>query len=327
VIRHPDLDLVGVLVYNPEKAGLDAGLLCGEEAVGVAATADPAAIKALVADCVLYMPRVFDVDDVASLLAAGTNIVTTRGEVFAGGRRLGNEDRKRILDACDRGGTSIFATGSSPGFISDALPLALLSLSRRVDSVQIEEFANLSRRDSPHLLFQQMGFGSPPQSYDGRRAAFLVGEFGPALEQLSEAAGHPIDRWESLGEAAAARHTTSLAAGELAAGTVGAQRNTLMGYAGDVERVRFTANWYCTDDLDPEWDLRPTGWRVRVRGDAPLDVEIAFPVPLDDLGSTTPAYTANRPVNAIAYVCQAAPGIVSAVDLPPITPAGPQPGN
>ena len=121
-----------------------------------------------------------------------------------------------------------------------------------------------------------MGFGASPESYDGRRAAFLVGEFGPALEQLSEAAGHLIDRWESLGEVAAARRTETLAAGELAAGTVGAQRNTLIGYADDVERVRFTANWYCTDDVDPQWDLRPTGWRVQVRSDAPMDVQLRF---------------------------------------------------
>jgi 4-hydroxy-tetrahydrodipicolinate reductase len=61
-----------------------------------------------------------------------------------------------------------------------------------------------------------------------------------------------------------------------------------------------------------------------VHGDAPLDVELAFPIPVDDLGSFTPAYTANRPVNAIPYVCGAAPGILSTLDLPPITPAGPR---
>ena len=88
MIRHPDLDLVGVLVYDPDKAGVDAGLLCGEKPVGVAATLDPAEITALRADCVLYMPRVFSVDDVVALLESGTNVVTTRGEVFGGGRKL-----------------------------------------------------------------------------------------------------------------------------------------------------------------------------------------------------------------------------------------------
>jgi 4-hydroxy-tetrahydrodipicolinate reductase len=323
VIRHPTLDLVGVLVYDPDKAGVDAGSLCGEQPVGIAATTDPADILALRADCVLYMPRVFSLDDVVGLLETGTNVVTTRGEVFGGARKLAADDRQRLLDACERGRSSIFATGSSPGFISDALPYALLSLQRRVDSITIDEYANLSPRNSPHLLFQQMGFGTAPECYDGRRAAYLVGEFGPALEQLAEAAGHPIDRWESQGEAAITRVTQTLAAGELPAGTVGGQRNILRGFSGDVERVRFTANWYCTTDLTPEWDLRPTGWRVRIRGDAPLDVELPFPVTLEEMGATTPAYTANRPVNAVPYVCQASPGILSIADLPPIVPAGP----
>jgi 2,4-diaminopentanoate dehydrogenase len=326
VIRHPDLELVGVLVYDPAKAGVDAGVLCGAEPVGVAATDDPAAIIALAADCVLYMPRAFDIDDVVALLEAGTNIVTTRGELFGGGHRLGADERARVLDACERGNASIYATGSSPGFITEVLPVALLSLQRRVDSVEIDEFANMSKRDSPHLLFEQMGFGQPLDSYNPGRASYLVGEFSPSLALLAEAAGRPVDEWTGTGEVAAARHTTTLAAGELPAGTVAAQRTNVVGKRDGVEVVRFSANWYCTTDVEPAWDLRPTGWRVRVRGDAPFDVDLTFPVPLEDLGSVTPAYTANRPVNAVPYVCAAAPGILVSADLPPVTPAGPQEG-
>jgi 4-hydroxy-tetrahydrodipicolinate reductase len=326
VIRHPSLELAGVLVYDPAKDGVDAGTLCGEEPVGIVATTDRDAIHALAADCVLYMPRALDVDDIVLLLGAGTNVVTTRGEFFDGGRRLGDADRDRVLDACKRGGTSIYATGSSPGFITDALPLALLSMQRHVDSVEIEEFANLSRRDSPHLLFEVMGFARPLGSFaPDRRAAHLLGEFGPPLALLAEAAGRPVDRWSSHGEIAAAREATTIAAGEVAAGSVAAQRTTIVGSRAREDVVRFTVNWYCTTDLEPAWDLRPTGWRVRVRGDAPFDVALPFPIPLDDLGAFTPAYTANRPVNAIPYVCGAPPGILLTGDLPPITPAGPRP--
>jgi len=323
VIRHPALELVGVVVYDPDKAGVDAGLLCGEEPVGVETTNDPKDIHALAADCVLYMPRALAIDDVVTLLGAGTNVVTTRGEFFAGGHALGDERRMRVLDACERGRSSIYSTGSSPGFITDALPFALLSMQRHVESVTIEEFANLSRRDSPHLLFTQMGFGQPLGSYNTRRAQYLLGEFGPALGVLAAAADRPVDEWTCGGEVAAARRTTAIVAGELEAGSIGAQRTTIVGLSHGDEVVRFTANWYCTADLEPAWDLCPTGWRVRVRGDAAFDVEISFPVALDDLGSYTPALTANRPVNAIRYVCAAAPGILATADLPQIVPAGP----
>jgi 2,4-diaminopentanoate dehydrogenase len=323
VIRHPSLDLVGVLIYDPAKAGVDAGLLCGEAPVGVAATTDRAAIRALGADCVLYMPRAADLDDVVGLLEAGTNVITTCSEFFDRGSRLGEEPRERVLRACARSGASVYATGSSPGFITDALPLALLSLQRRVESIEIEEFADLSRRDSPHLLFERMGFGKPLASFDPRRSSHLLAAFSPALGALAAAAGRPVDAWRCAGEVAAARRATSIAAGELPAGSVGAQRTRIIGRSGGDDVVRFTPSWYCTAELEPAWDLRPTGWRVRVRGDAPLDVELPFPIPVEDLGSFTPAYTANRPVNAIPYVCGAPPGILSTLDLPPITPAGP----
>ncbi len=324
VIRHPSLDLVGVLVHDSAKVGVDAGLLCDEAPTGVLATDDPAAIHALAADCVLYMPRAMDLDDVVQLLAAGTNVVTTCGDFSAGGRPLSEPDRVRVLDACASGGSSVYATGSSPGFITDALPFALLSMQRRVDLVEIDEFANMSQRDSPHMLFELMGFGRPMESFDPRRSRHLLDAFGPSLAVLAEAAGRPVDDWSCTGEVAAALHDTTLAAGELMAGTVAAQRTIIVGSAAGEPVVRFTATWYCTADLDADWDLGSTGWRVRVAGDAPFDIDLAFPIPLEDLGAHTPAYTANRPVNAVPYVCAAAPGILSTEDLPPITPAGPR---
>ncbi len=324
VIRHPDLDLVGVLVYDPAKIGVDAGVLSGEDPIGLLATGDRSAICAMDVDCVVYMPRVFDLADVVALLESGTNVVTTRGELFAGGLRLGDEGRARIADACARGGSSVYATGSSPGFITDALPFALLSLQRRVESVEIHEYANLSRRDSPHMLFEQMKFGQPIASFDTGRAAYLLAEFSPPLALLAESAARPVDAWTCTGEVAAATHDTTLLAGEIAAGSVAAQRTTIVGKCDGTDVVRFTANWYCTTDVEPAWDLHPTGWRVRVQGDAPLEVDLAFPIPLDDLAAFTPAYTANRPVNAIPYVCGAPPGILTTADLPPITPAGPR---
>src|SRR5205807_2174254 len=84
VIEHPELELAGVLVYDATKDGVDAGVLVGGSPVGVAATTDAAAVTALDADCVLYMPRAFDTDEVVRLLERGTNVVTTCGELHDG---------------------------------------------------------------------------------------------------------------------------------------------------------------------------------------------------------------------------------------------------
>jgi 4-hydroxy-tetrahydrodipicolinate reductase len=82
--------------------------------------------------------------------------------------------------------------------------------------------------------------------------------------------------------------------------------------------LRFRATWYCTTDLDPAWVVRPTGWHLAVEGDAPLDVDMRFPVPLERMGAVSPGYTAHRAVNAVPVVCAAPPGIRTTVELPQV---------
>jgi len=317
VIEHPELELVGVVVHSPDKIGRDAGDLGGTGPTGVGATDDLDAILDLGADCVLYMPQGCDFDVVARLLASGVNVVTTRGE-FHRPESMEPERRAQIASACERGSTSIHSTGSSPGFITEAMPLALLSLQRRLDAFAIDEFADLSRRPSPELLFGLMGYGTDPASFDTGRWAHGVQSFGPSLRLVAEAVGLPLDTVEGSGSVAVARRTTTIAAGTIEAGTVAAQRMRVAGMRDGEPLFTFSATWYCTEDLDPAWDLRPTGWRVQVAGDAPLDVGIRFDVPLERMGDLSPGFTANRAVNAVPVVCAAPPGIRSTIDLPTI---------
>jgi hypothetical protein len=178
VIGHPELTLAGVYVTSAAKAGKDAGDLCGLPATGVIATNDIDEILALKADCVLYMPSQATMGEVCALLASGANIVTTRGEFHHPGS-MDPAVRAAVENACQAGGASIHSTGSSPGFISEALPIALASIQRRLDSLTISEFADLSKRDSPDLLFTIMGFGAAPEKFDRRRFGSGAISFGP----------------------------------------------------------------------------------------------------------------------------------------------------
>ena len=314
IIEHPHLELVGVYVHSTEKAGKDAGELCGLPDAGVIATNELDAILAAAPDCVLYMPRACDYDEVTALLSSGINVVTSRGE-FHRPASMDPSTRAQVEAACAQGGTSIHSTGSSPGFITEALPIVVTSIQRRLDALRIEEFADMSQRDSPGLLFEVMGFGQPLGEIDPRRLSHGLVSFGPSLEALADALGMPLDGLEASGAFAAARTTTQIAAGTLQAGTVAGQRTVVTGLRGGRPVLEFRATWYCTTDLDPEWDLRDTGWRVQVEGDAPLDIDLKFPVPLDRMAEVSPGYTANRAVNAVAPVCAAAPGILTTVDL------------
>jgi hypothetical protein len=338
VIRHPALDLVGVRVYDSAKEGVEAGELCGEGPTGVVASTDREAALRIEADCCIYMPRATGrgetragltedelVEDVVALLGAGTNVVSTCSDLFARGVRLSTANLARVHAACESAGASVWASGSDPGFVTETLPMALLSIQRKVDLIEIEEFGDLSHRPSAHMVMEQMRFGKPLAEFDPeRRKNHLFGEYQPPLSVLADLAGFEIDEWIGEGGVAGAKEDMMIVAGEIKAGTAAAQRVVVTGRSKGIDRIRFTQYGFVAMNVEPDWGLQPTGWRIRIHGDAPIDMSMRFPVQLDDLGSFVPAYNANGLVNAVPYVCGAQPGMLTTEDLPHILPRGPR---
>ena len=115
VMKRPDLELVGCYAWSEDKSGKDIGELCGLPPIGLAATNDVDALLALEPDCVIYNPMWFDVDEMVRILESGTNIVATAA--FINGHSYPDDGRQRILDASAKGGSSIFGSGVSPGYI------------------------------------------------------------------------------------------------------------------------------------------------------------------------------------------------------------------
>jgi hypothetical protein len=339
VIRDSRLQIVGVLTYNPDKNGVDAGTLCGEAPTGIKATTDRDAILKLEADCVSYMPRATGIGvtraglsieqvlaDTIALTEAGKNIVTTCTDFFDGGHERLGEGRARLREACVRGNATIYASGGDPGWVTETLPLAFLANMRRVDYIEIEEFGDMSRRPSPHMLFEQMRFGKPLAEYDvNRRKSHLYGEYLPTMRVLARLAGLNIDEWGCEGAVAAAREDTQVVAGMLKAGTAAAQRIVIYGRSKGVERIRFIQYGYLTRNTTPDWGMGPLGWRLKLKGDTPLSVEIPWQISPDEIGNYVPSFNVNGLVNAIPYLNDAPPGLVTAADLPHILSSGPTP--
>jgi 4-hydroxy-tetrahydrodipicolinate reductase len=314
------MDLVGVYVHSPAKVGLDAGNLCGAEPTGVTATNDIADILALKADCVAYMPPDCDFAEVAALLRSGANIVTTKGE-FQNPDTMEPDQRALIEAACREGGTSIHSAGSSPGFATDALPILLATLQRRLDCLTVDEFADSSSRNSPDMLFNVLGYGRQPSAQEADRLAqHMLKSRRRSFMLLADAFGLPIDTVEAGAEIGVANHRTQIVAGVIEAGTLAGMRITISGMRGGKPLLRFRANWYVTADMDVDWELMHSGWRIRVDGDTPLDVTIKFPVTLEEYPLMSPGLTAHPAVNAIQAVCAAEPGIRTSIDLPIIVP-------
>ena len=313
IIDHPDLELVGVRVYSEAKVGKDAGTLCGYPETGITATRDIETIMATNPDCVVYMPETTDIDDVCRLLENGINIVSTRIEFF-NPEMIDQQIRNKIEDACSKGNASVHSTGSSPGFITEALPYVLTSLSRRLDFLGIEEFANCLAGCSEEMLTELMGFGDTPEQFARRHCPEHV-VFEYSMSQFAQSIGKPVDHFETTVEAAYCSKPTDLHKSTIAAGTVGAQRVAITGMHQGKPLVQFRSNWFVTKNIEPAWDLLDDGWRVSVEGDTPVEMTIDLPMPQEEGVRSSARYTAHRPVNSIPALCRARAGIVTTSEL------------
>jgi hypothetical protein len=320
LIRSPQFELVGVYIHSEAKEGRDAGELCGLSPVGVKATRNIDKIIALKPDCVVANQEGANVDDVCRFLEAGINIATSRVD-FLEPERMHPDVRRRVEEACRKGDASIYASGASPGFSSEALPLVLASMSRRMDSMTIDEFADIPA-SCPDFQVMAMGFGRQPGTkFDPNLLAHISHGFEQSVNLVAKALGLPLDAINVSGETANAKQRFVLPGGTpIEQGTVAAQRITIAGVRGGKPIIRYRLNWYCTTDVDPHWDLRRSGWRVLIEGDTPIDVNVTFPVAGDKVSPAMAGITAYRVLNAVPYVCAAAPGIRTTADLPNIVP-------
>mgnify|MGYP000244692750 CR=1 FL=1 len=321
VIRAPSFELVGLHVHSADKVGKDAGELCGLHHIGVAATSEISDILLLKPDVVLYTPEGYDVTALEILLGAGINVITTRNEFFYP-EGMVPELRSRIEAACQTGNSSLLATGSSPGFSTIALPLVLTSLSREVECIIIDEFADIPASVTPSMITDVMGFGSMTDGkLDPRRLEHASEGFSQTLQLLGAALGQPIEEFVTEGEVALATASVELANGAIIKpGTLAAQRITVSAMAGGRPILKFRANWYCTKDLDREWVLGDSGWRVQVDSDTPLDVSIEFPRGKQNHADQMSSLTAHPVVNAIPFIVAAPPGIRTAAEFPVMSP-------
>jgi hypothetical protein len=324
ILDHPDLELVGVHVTSPAKAGQDAGELVGREPVGVLASADLDELLALDADCVAHMPLPSkqvgddpdrDTKDICTVLASGKNVVTTVGYVYP--KAYGKDVVDRLDEACAAGGSSLHGTGLNPGFMAELIPLVLSGLSARIDQVYVRESSEFSRYPSPEIILGMMGFGKAPAEYDvhsARYRAWLGGLFAESVGLVADGLGVELDGIETTEEVELTEDRLEIAAGVLDPGTVAAQRWEWRGMVGAKAVVVLEAVYKAAPQVAPAWP--GSGWLTRIDGDPRITVDV------DRWIGNGLLATAMHAVHAIPAVVDAAPGIRTFLDLPLIVGRG-----
>jgi len=328
LIENPHYQLVGVLVYDPAKAGLDAGVLCGlPPTTGVIATADKEEIIALRADVVVHAASKAhaietNAEDICRLLAAGSTVITTTSYNHL--PTYGADTEAAFIDACRQGGSRFHAAGENPGFMFERLVATVTGLSKTIDRIDLYEATDVSAVDSRPMLVDLMGMGRPPGdvSVDSPIVKKLDLAYRQALNATADVLGVTLSHIDVAVDATTLTHDIEVLAGTIKAGTVVGQRFSWVGHWSDRPLLAIHEEWVLTRDL-PQWGMAPLApgekaplIRAVIKGEPSFELQL-------DVGSDT-ATTAGQhaipghlmiamgAVRAIPYVLAQPPGIVTA---------------
>lgn len=326
VLVHPDLELVGVYAYSPEKVGKDVGVLCGLDPIGLQATDDASALLRLHPDCVVYNPLHPDVSELARILETGINVVTT--SAFITGWSLPDGGRDKIQAAARAGDASIFGSGMNPGF-ADLLGAVAGGVCTRIRHVRVTESVDVSLFAGDHNM-DELGWGLPPDApghADQVRAATLV--FGDALELMAELFGAALDERRCSVEFALATADLDLPGRPIAAGRVAGLKVVWEGIVDGRPLIELRQVWMMGDRVEPAWPVEH-GYVVEIDGEPKIRLKLdVWPhqedlsrLTADDLHGLGMIITGLPAVNAIPAVCAAEAGIRTYADLPVITGRG-----
>lgn len=321
IVNHPDLELVGCWVHSRAKDGRDAGELAGIAPLGVAATRDVDALLALDADCVLYSPILADATVVERILRSGKNVVTPLGWFFP----WRGQDFAALEVACHAGGVTLHGTGIHPGGITERFPLMVSALSGSITHVRAEEFSDIRTYNAPGVISDIMLFGkTPEEAAQSPMVSFLATGFFQSIDMVAAELGVVLDEPKTTRhEIAVATRPIDSPIGPIPPGRVAAHRFTWQASVDGASFMTVRTNWFMGQEhLDPAWTFGPEGERfeVEIQGDPPVKVSFRGLHPASIAEGLKRnrgiVATAMHCVNAIPYVCCAAPGIRTYLDLP-----------
>jgi hypothetical protein len=171
-------------------------------------------------------------------------------------------------------------------------------------------------------MFEVFGFGKPPahrciMELPGVQAS----SWGPPVRMVADRLGAKLDGIRETYEKRITERRLEVAAGVIEAGSVGAVRFETIGVVGGRDAIVIEHVNRMAPDLAPEWPTaaRDGTYRIAFDGEPSLTCELTLGSPRDFSAQGMIA-TALRVVNAIPYVCEAAPGLVTSAELPTTLP-------
>lgn len=330
VRRRPDLELVGVWVHSPDKVGKDAGELVNSAPLGLTATNDADALIALKPDCVVYAASGPERDggavpDYLRLLSAGINVVsTTSTGLIYPPSYFAPQWRDQLESAAQSGGVSLYVSGIFPGFASDQMALLMTTQSKSIRSITVSEVALNDHYPVADVMMDGLGFGRPLDFEPMLKTpGFIELTWKAPLYLIADGLGVEVEQVRGTMDRELTDRDIEVAFGTVPAGTCGAVRTRAAGVVNGREAIVLEHIIRMARDVAPDWptsDCDAT-YRVDIEGDPDIHCSLTLGEAAGHgAGHAAMAATAMRVVNAIPYVVDAEPGLLSSLDIPTTLP-------
>jgi 2,4-diaminopentanoate dehydrogenase len=313
VIDHPDLELAGVYVYDARKVGVDAGEIARRQPTGVRTTNRIEDIIALQPDVVLHMSRITlpyeqQNADVATLLAAGIDVISTAG--FHHPACHGLAYAGPLLEACKRGGSTLAGLGLNPGFMAERVATLLTGLCAQLQSVACYEVADASSMPAPEFVFGLMGFGADPARRDvtTEPLAAMYGQlFMEVLHAVADTLGSRVGSLMPEHSVTLAPREIRIRAGAIPQGTVAATQWRWRARLESGVELLHSVTWTADPAMHGAGTREAAAWRIEIAGRPNVKATIA----LEDPDPTAPHMRAAVDAT-VAIVLQAIPAVHAA---------------
>lgn len=333
VDAHPDLELAGVIVSNPDKVGRDAGDLADAgRRLGVAATDDATAVLGSV-EAVVYAAsgdiRPDDaLADVVAAIASGATVVTPALYALYDPQSAPPEMREPVEKAIAEGGGSLFVSGIDPGWGNDILPVLASGLASTVEQVRCQEIFDYTTYDQPDSVRFLIGMGEP-MDYEPPMVAPTIPTmvWGGQVRLMARALGVELDEIRETVERRPLEETVENAAmGTFEAGTQGALRFEVQGIVDGEPLIVVEHVTRIHPSCVPEWPSPPDGGdgahRVVIEGRPRIEVTVEATDEGGNRAAGGNATAVGRLVNAIGWLRAAGPGLYDALEVPLVPAVG-----
>ncbi|MGH9923395.1 MAG: NAD(P)H-dependent amine dehydrogenase family protein [Nitrososphaerales archaeon] len=162
-----ELKLVGAVDTDPNKIGEDVGIIASDKKIGVKVGSMDEALKKK-PDIVLHATTSY-LDDayeqISTIVKNGISVISTCEQLVYPYTSITNIKLAKKLDAlAKKHDVTVLGVGVNPGFVMDALVLALTGLCRKIERVRVERVVDVAKRRK--ALQEKMCLGLTPQEFE-----------------------------------------------------------------------------------------------------------------------------------------------------------------